>query len=52
MTQRTLISLHSNEYIEGLRYYPSAVNLDRCMGSCNTPNDLSNSIWVPKKQKI
>ena len=45
MTQRTLISLHSNEYIEGLRYYPSAVNL-------NTPNDLSNRIWVPKKQKI
>ena len=42
MTQPTLINLHPNEYIEGLRYYPCATDLDRCMGSCNTVNDLSN----------
>ena len=32
MTQSTLINLHPNKYIEGLCYYPFAVNLDRCMG--------------------
>ena len=40
MTQPTLINLHANEYIEGLRYYQFAVNLERCMGICNIPNDL------------
>ena len=25
------------------------VNLDRCVGSCNTPNDLSNKVCVPNK---
>ena len=44
MTQPTLIDLHPNEYIEGLRYYPFADNLDWCMGSCNTLNDLSNNV--------
>ena len=33
-----LISLHPNEYTKGLRYYQFAVNLDRCVGSCNTPS--------------
>ena len=28
MTQPALINLHPNEYIEGLCYYPFAVNLD------------------------
>ena len=42
MAQPTLINLHPNEYIEGLHCYPFAVNLDRCMGSCNTLSDLSN----------
>ena len=45
----TLINLHSNEYSEGLCYYPFAVNLDRCIGSCNTLNDLSNRVCVPKE---
>ena len=49
MTQPTLIHLHPNEYTQGLLYYPFAVNLDRCMGSCNTLNDLSNRICVPNK---
>ena len=31
------------------RYHPFAVNLYRCMGSCNTPNDLSNTVRVSYK---
>ena len=49
MTQSTLINLHLNEYIEQLHYYPFPVNLDRCMGSCNTLNDLSNKVCVPNR---
>ena len=36
MTQSTYTNLHSNEYSQELLYYPFAVNLDRCVGSCNT----------------
>ena len=46
-TQPTLINLHPNQYTQGLRYYPFAVNLDRCVGSYNTLNDLSNTVCVP-----
>ena len=49
MTQPTLINLHPNEYIEGLRYYRFAVNLDRSMGKCNTLDDLCNKLCVPNK---
>ena len=30
-------------------YYPFAVQVDRCVGCCNTLNDLSNKICVPNK---
>ena len=46
-TQPTLINLHPNQYTQGLHYYPFAVNLDRCVGSYNTLNDLSNTVCVP-----
>ena len=49
MTQLTLINLHPNGYIEGLLYYPFAVNSDRFMEIFNTLNDLSNWAWVPSK---
>ena len=49
MNQPTLINIHSNEYIHRLRYYSFAVNLDRCIGSCNILNDLSNRVCVPNK---
>ena len=39
-TQTTLNKLHPNEYTQGLRYCTFAVNLNRCVGSCNTLNDL------------
>ena len=51
MTQPTLIDLHPNECSQGFHYYPFAVKLDRCLGSCNTLNDLSNKVWAPNKAK-
>ena len=30
-------------------YYPFTVKLDRCVGSCNTLNDLFNKVCVPSK---
>ena len=49
MTQPTLINFHPNEYNQGLRYYQFAVNLDECMGSCNTLNNLLKKVCVPDK---
>ena len=49
ITQPNLINLHPNEYIEGFRYYPFAVNLDRSIGSCNILSDLSNKLCVPNQ---
>ena len=49
MIQPTLINLHPNEYSQEFHYYPFSVKLDRCAGSCNTLNDLSNKICVPSK---
>ena len=49
MTQPTLINLHPNEHSQEFHYYPFAVKLDRCVGSCNTLNDLSNKVCVPNK---
>ena len=47
--QPTLINLHPNEYNEELHYYPFAVKLDRCIGSCNTLNHLSNKACLSNK---
>ena len=41
-TQPTLINLRPNEY-------PFVVNPERCAGSCNTLNALSNKVCVPNK---
>ena len=49
MTQPSLINLHSNWYIERLRYYQFAVNLDRLIGIRIALNDLSNKIYVTNK---
>ena len=49
MTQPTLINLHPNEQSRELHYYPFEINLDRCAGSCNTIDDLSNKVCVPNK---
>ena len=49
--QPTLINLHPKEYNQEIYYYPFADKLDRCVGSCNTLNDLSNKVCVPNKTK-
>ena len=49
MFQPTLINLHPNRYSQGLRYYPYAAILDRCVGSCNTFNDLPDKVCVQNK---
>ena len=49
MIQPTLINLHPNEYSQEFHYYPFAVKLERCVGSCNTLNDLSSKLCVPNK---
>ena len=33
--------------VKKFRYYPFAVKLDKCVGSCNTLKDLSNKVCVP-----
>ena len=38
-----------NEYSQELHYYSFTVKLDRCVGSCNTLNNLSNKICVVSK---
>ena len=47
-------NFHPNWHIEGFCYYLFAVNLNRCMGSCNPLKDPSNGIeYVFQiKQKI
>ena len=50
-TQPILINLDPNEYTEGLRCYSLTVNLDKCIGSCNTLNDLPTRICVPNKME-
>ena len=47
--QPTRINLHPNEYSQEFNYYPFAIKLDRCVGSCNTLNDLSNKVCVSNK---
>ena len=47
--QSTLINLHPNEYGQEFHYYSFMVKLDRCVGSCNNLNDLSNKVCVLNK---
>ena len=51
MTQPFLINLRPNEYSRESHCYPFAVRLDRCVGSCDTLNDLSNKVCVPNKKE-
>ena len=41
MIQPSLINLHPNKYSQEFYYYPFSVKLDRCVGSCNSLNELS-----------
>ena len=44
MIQPALINLHPNECTQEFQYFPFSVKLDRCVGNCNTLNDLSNKV--------
>ena len=47
--QPALISLHPNEYSQELHWYPFAVELYKCVGSCNSLDESSNKACVPNK---
>ena len=47
--QPIFINWHPNEYRQELHCYPFAVKLDRCVGSCNTFNELFKKVCVPNK---
>ena len=47
--QVTLINLHPNEYSQEFHYYPFLVKLDRCVGNCNTVNDICHKVCIPNK---
>ena len=51
MIQHSLINLHPNEYSQILHYCPFTVKLDKCVGSCNTLNDLSNKVYLPNEME-
>ena len=46
--QPTLNNLNPRKYSQKVHYYPFAVKLDRCVESCNTLNDLSNTSLCSK----
>ena len=46
MTQPTFNKLHPNEHSQKFHCRTFVVILDRCVGSCNTLNDLSNKACV------
>ena len=49
MIQPTLLKLHPNANSQEFHYYSFEVKIDRCVGSCNTLNDLSNKVCVTIK---
>ena len=49
MTEPALINLHPSEYSKELHYYQFAVNLDRCVRSGNTLDDLCKQACIPNK---
>ena len=51
MIQAILIDLHPKEYSQEFHYYRLVVKLDRCVGSCNTLNDLSIKVCIPNKSE-
>ena len=50
--QPTFINVHSNELTKGLRYCTFAVNFYRCVGSCDTLDDLSNKVSFPNNTEV
>ena len=51
LIQPFLVNLPPNEYSQEFYYYPFVIKLDSCVGNCNTLNDLSNKVYVLKKNR-
>ena len=49
--QSTLFNLHPNKYNQELHCSPFSDKVDRCVGSCNYLNRLSNKVSVLNKTK-
>ena len=49
MIQPTLIDLHPNEHSQECYYHTFVFKLDKCVGSCNTLDDLPNKVCVINK---
>ena len=45
------ILIDLNLYDQGLRFHLFKVNLDRCIGNCNTFGNSSGRICVPSKME-
>ena len=41
------MTLYPNDYSQEFYYYPFTIELDKCVGSCKTLNDLPNKVSVP-----
>ena len=41
----TFTKLHCNKCSQKFHYYPFAVKLDRCVGSCNTLNPIQDGLF-------
>ena len=52
MTPATLIKLNPNDYSQVCHYYPFVVKLDRCVGTWNIFNNLSNKVYVLNKRRF
>ena len=50
--QTTLDNLHLNEYSQEFHYNSFTDKLDRCVGSCNTLNDLSKKAFNNKTEDV
>ena len=50
--QPTFINLHLHGYNQEFLYNLFSVKLDRCVGSCNTLNALSNKVCIPNKTRF
>ena len=49
MVYSSLVNLYPNEYSQELHSYSFAVNLIRCIGSCNILNDVPNKVFILHK---
>ena len=50
--QPTLINLDLNECCQEFHYYSFLFKLHRCVGSCNSLNDLSNKVCIRNKRSV